>query len=822
MMPPVAPATLLAPFRRIPFPVLAAAVGLLFAVVGVAVLDDYGVGVDEHTQRRLAIANAEYIMGDRAPLISGQGLKEPSDRYYGVAFELPLLVVERVLGLQDSRDIALARHLITHLFFIGGGFFCGMLAYRMFGSRWAALLAMLLFLLHPRLYAHSFFNTKDIPFLVMFVIALYLTHRAFRKDTVGGFMLLGIVVGVAANMRPFALLLLPAALAMRGLDWRLASGPRRRKRVLVSSGVFAAAVLLGIYVSHPYYWENPLRFIEGLQTLSQHPARIVNLFQGQFIGSYAVPPHYIPVWFGITAPPAALLLGAVGVAVVCWRGLSVPGRILRLGELRFLFLLLGCFALPVAAVIVLEANIYNGWRQMYFLWAPYCLLAAGGLHWLAGRRWASLPAARWLRRIGAAWFPGKDVFPVSGGRAIRDGNLRQIIMYGAIIAVLVNAIYALVSLHPHQQIYFNLLVNRAAPDELAQQYDMGNGETQRRQGLEYLLERYPDSKLYVLRELATLFNWGILPAADRRRIVLSNVWTADFHVRVSWDRIYLRTASAPVVYERRAYDSVYLSVSAPRLVWGAGLQPGADVYRAAYQAVTADGPPAARAIFDVYIRDGVLYYVKDDCAPADTEGFFFLHLFPADGSDLPANRKEYGFDNRDFNFTWRGGFFDGKCITQEPLPDYPIVRIRTGQYLKGGEKLWQTEINRSGSTNMQFQEIEAVVADSRPAAAGTFDLYLDGGRVIYYKDACAEADTEARFLLHLFPADADDLPTYRREYGFSNLDFDFNQHGTRRGGKCLAAVPLPGYEIARIRTGQYLPGGEKLWQAEFAPGGGIP
>ncbi len=787
MMPPVAPATLLARFRRIPFPVLAAAVGLLFAVVGVAVVDDYGAGPDYFYQRATVIANADYIRGDR------DALPTDHNRFYGIAFELPLLAVERVLGLQDSRDIFLMRHLLTHLFFIAGGFFCGLLAYRMLGSRWAALLAMLLFLLHPRLYAHSFFNSKDIPFLVMFVIALYLTHRAFRRDTVGAFVLLGVVVGAAANMRPFVLLLLPAVLAMRGMDWGYVYNLQRRKRIVVTGGVFAAAVLLAIYVSHPYYWENPLHFIEGLQTLSQHPVLISNLFQGEFIDSYDVPPHFIPVWFGITAPPLALLLGVVGTAVVCRRGLGAPGQIIRSGELRFLFLLLGCFALPVAAAIALESNIYNGWRQMYFLWAPFCLLAAGGLHWLAGR----------------------------GGTA-RNGNLRRIIVWGAAVAALANAVYGLVSLHPHQQVYFNLLVNRAAPDELAQQYDLDYWAMERRQALEYLLERYPDAALYVLKDVSIFNNWAILPAADRERIVLSGGWAADFQIRQSWDMDYLRMAPTPVIYERRAYDSAYLTITAPRLVWGAGLQPGADVYRAAYQAVTADGPPAARAIFDVYINDGVLYYVKENCAPADAEGLFFLHLFPEDGSDLPAGREEYGFDNQDFNFVWRGGFFDGKCITRVSLPDYSIVSIRTGQYLKGGEKLWQTEINRSGSTNMRFREIEAVVANSRSAAAGTFDLYLDGGRVIYYKDACAEADTEARFLLHLFPADAGNLPAYRREYGFGNLDFDFNQHGVRRDGKCLAAVPLPGYEIARIRTGQYLPGGEKLWQAEFAPGGGIP
>ena len=122
MMPP-APATLLAHYRRIPFPALAAAVCLLFAVVGVVVLDDYGVGIDEHIQRDIADANADYIMGDRDPLISGRTLRQPSDRFYGVAFELPLVLVERVLGLQEDRSVLLMRHLLTHLFFIAGGFF---------------------------------------------------------------------------------------------------------------------------------------------------------------------------------------------------------------------------------------------------------------------------------------------------------------------------------------------------------------------------------------------------------------------------------------------------------------------------------------------------------------------------------------------------------------------------------------------------------------------------------------------------------------------------------------------------------------------------
>ena len=62
---------------------------------------------------------------------------------------------------------------------------------------------------------------------------------------------------------------------------------------------------------------------------------------------------------------------------------------------------------------------------------------------------------------------------------------------------------------------------------------------------------------------------------------------------------------------------------------------------------------------------------------------------------------------------------------------------------------------------------------------------------------------------------------YRRNANgmvFSNLGFDFPQYGAIQGDKCLAAVPLPDYPITRIRTGQYLPNGTQLWQADFPVG----
>ena len=143
------------------------------------------------------------------------------------------------------------------------------------------------------------------------------------------------------------------------------------------------------------------------------------------------------------------------------------------------------------------------------------------------------------------------------------------------------------------------------------------------------------------------------------------------------------------------------------------------------------------------------------------------------------------------------------AIMGETMLRPPVARPVTGEYAYK-------------SRFRQIQDTYAGLDNSPPAARERFDIYFNGDRVIYRKEQCAAADMTDKFLLHLFPANPDDLPDDRREYGFDNLDFYFRSLGAMWDGKCLAIANLPGYEIARIRTGQYIPGEDKkLWQAEF-------
>ena len=793
MLSRLSPPRRLALLRRMPFWAQALALCALFAVVGIAVLDDYGMPGDEVTHREMAISNADYIATGSTDL-----LYRKDYRYYGIAFDVSLLMlVERVFGLQDSRAIYLTRHIIMHLFFIVGGFACGILAYRMLGSRWVALLAMLMFLLHPRLYAHSFFNVKDIPFAVVLLIALYLTHRAFRRDTLGAFLLCGIVVGLAINMRPFGLILLPMILVMRGLDlWQAGRGERRR--ILASIGIFAAAALAITYISHPYYWESPLRFIELIRVMSQHPTLRDNLFMGAIYRSDAVPWNYIPVWFAITAPPVALPLGALGAAAICWQTAAHPLRALRDRETRFRILLLGCFAMPVAVVIILQSNIYGGWRQMYFLWAPFCLLVAVGLHTIANIR-----IGEGSGKIGERlpqWVRG-------GGRL---HMARRSLAYGVVGVGLITTLTAMAALHPHQQVYFNPLVDTKTPGALANRYDLDYFRVAHRQLFEHLLVRYPDGALNVWPR--HIRRAQILPSSDSERFVFTERSEADFYF---YRRIHhwRDTPAPPMFHSVQAYGSAIAYILAPKS------DAYRDHYRAEYNDAQANGTLLARADFDIYTHNGALYYLKENCEPppADANSKVFLHTFPTDPADLPAHSRELGFENRDFWLDEHLEFLDGKCILKQSLPDYPIARIRTGQSAAadGGDG-WRADIDLAAHAAAQALYESIVAGDyGKPAAQSDFDVYLRGNVLAYLKENCAPGDVGARFFLHMFLADPADLPADSRDLGFENRDFQFADYGAYAGDKCVVTRELPDYAIERIRTGQFVSGKGSLWRVEF-------
>ena len=742
----------------------------LFAIVGVAVLADYGVSTDEGSQRANGSASLDYILGDEDALTEGYAGNRRADAFYGVAFEVPLVAVERLLGLEDSREVYLSRHLITHLFFLVGGFFAWLLARRLFGSRLVALLAMLLFLLHPRLYAHSFFNPKDLPFLSAFMIALYLTHRAFRRDTVWAFALCGVGVGLLANIRIMGVTLFPAVLGMLALDAVFAArrdGWGGAKRALANAGAFSLASAATFYAAWPMLWRDPLFAAEALEALSSHPLRIPTLFRGELVRWPNLPWDYIPTWALITTPPAALALAAAGIAYLARLCAARRRDMFENSTARFGLLTVACLILPAAAVIALNSNVYNGWRQMYFLYAPLCVLAAFGLRWMA-----ALPKPR-----------------------LRAGALALAALGIALTTV------EMVRLHPYQNEYFSPLADRSGA---ADRWQMDYWHVSQKEALERMLELHPQGRVSASSRdygiYATGRNLQILPTEDRLRASV-NRYVADFYI----DRVVENPA-----WTREVYGAPIVSLLDNR-----------DAARAAYldaYAAARSRQPDFRAHFDVYAAGGSLIYLKEPCAESDTLGTFTVSARPVHPEAASRYMRDDGFAGKVFGFWDYGKILGDACVMALRMPTYPLESLSVAYYPPSGERdRWSADIPMNGHLAAY-----SAAMDSEPLVRTSgFDIYRDGNALAFINEACGEEDARGRFLLSIYPVDRSDLSKTARDAGLEHepLNFDFWRRGAMFGGKCVIPLPLPRYPISHIATGQWIEGEETLWSARIVMDG---
>lgn len=228
---------------------------LLFLVLVVAGLynyNDFGMSWDEPAQRLIGSVSYNYLVHDDPQLFTFR------DRDYGVAFELPLIILEKITGFEDTRAIYLMRHLVSHLFFLFCLYFGYWLVFRIFNNKWLAVVAVLLFVLHPVIYAHSFFNTKDIPFMGMFMVCFLCIHRAFSNYRILNFLWLGAAMGILINLRIMGLMLFFIVVAYLAVD---AFQNRRNqlplRRILTGAGIFVLTTGTTLYLTWPLLYHQP-------------------------------------------------------------------------------------------------------------------------------------------------------------------------------------------------------------------------------------------------------------------------------------------------------------------------------------------------------------------------------------------------------------------------------------------------------------------------------------------------------------------------------------------------------------------------------------
>ena len=482
--------------------ILLAFFGLLFAV-GLRLVPDYGLTYDEEIQRVTGEVSLLYVFQQlparwqqtllppqTAALVAAKGaavqLSTYHDRDYGVAFELPAVAVEQLLRLHDARARFLLRHYLNF-----GVCFAGLLAFywlaaRRYASWRVGMVAVVLLVLSPRLFADFFYNSKDAIFAMLFTMAVATAIAFLRQPgwrTVGWHAL---ACALAIDVRNVGVLVPAATLAVAGLQVLRGTYAARR------AGAFATlyvVVLASLTVAFwPYLWEAPIsNFIASLRSVSHYRWTGTLLYQGQTLAAGAIPWHYPLVWMGLTVPLLYLGFWAVGTAGLLRRLARVRGWLaIREADWQDL-LFLGLGLAPVAAIMLMHSALYDGWRHLYFVYPMLLLLALRGMlsawHWRAPGHWR----AYWQPAVGVAIGSALVVIGVRMSR-----------------------------LHPLENLYFNAL----APQPVGMYYETDYWNMGLLEGLQWIVRHDPRPHIRISASKlpAVAVSQLLLPATDRQRL----------------------------------------------------------------------------------------------------------------------------------------------------------------------------------------------------------------------------------------------------------------------------------------------------------------
>ena len=452
---------------------------LVSFMTGLSVFEDFGISWDEPMQRTTGMEAYNYVFaGDTA-------YKTYVNRDYGVAFQIPLIIAEKVLDLQDPRDIYNMRKLGMHLFFLLSAFVFYMLIYYIYKKRSLAVAGYLLLLITPRIYAQSFFNSKDIPFMSMFIICFFLCAVAFRSQRIRHFLIFGAFTGLLISIRVMGILL-PAIVTMIviiDLLWG-----KSRKKIAFCFLCYFFSFLGVLFISWPFLWDNPwVNFITAFSNMAKFRWDQEVLFFGEMVRSTNVSWRYVPVWFGVTTPVPFLILGLSGMVFLVVNFLRKPVRFLLNTIERNQLIYMVFFFVPILSVIILHSVLYDGWRQLYFIYPPFILLAVYGFSCLMNSQSTK-----------------GNLLPVAAG----------VVLF---FSVLTTA-STMIRNHPFEDVYFNTLVP-SGDQYLRKSFELDYWGTSYKQALEYIVSHDTSGKININVALSPgEANAFMLPEKDRKRI----------------------------------------------------------------------------------------------------------------------------------------------------------------------------------------------------------------------------------------------------------------------------------------------------------------
>ncbi len=359
---------------------------IFFFVIQLIIFDDYGFSWDETYSRLNGIVSFNYIL-DKFSIFNYlkyenvPSLENYTDKEYGVFFEIFNIIIEKFFNLENNYQIYLTRHYVNSLiFFISSIYFY--LILRKFYGKYLSLFGFLIFISHPRIFAQSFYNSKDIIFLSFFCISNYYFISFLIKNKFKNLFFLTLFVSFAIATRVIGLII-PIFFIFFFLMENFNNQKIKDAYFLI---FFLLATIIFTIIFWPFLWENPLNIIESIQSMSNYEWKGSVYFNGEYFSGKYLPWYYIPVTIFITSPILHIIPFIIG-SVLILKFILI--NLLNIDKnnpnvwknKKEIFLIYSFFVIfgTIILIIQLNSTIYNGWRQLYFIYPSIIFISIFGI-----------------------------------------------------------------------------------------------------------------------------------------------------------------------------------------------------------------------------------------------------------------------------------------------------------------------------------------------------------------------------------------------------------------------------------------------------------
>jgi hypothetical protein len=465
----------------------------IFLIAGILIFRDYGISWDESTHRETGMISFNYLFHGNKSLLDYE------HRYYGVAFELPLIFFEKILKLENLRDVFFMRHLFIFLVFFGGVYFFYRICKDYFKDWRVGVIGCLSLILSPRIFADSFYNSMDIAFLSVFIISAYTLIKWIEKKSFFRIFIHAFVCAILIDIRILGVLILFFTFSVFCYDFIFGNNNWRNK--LIHLFLYGILVLFFVIIFWPYLWSSPItNFEKAFYVMGHTPYNNTVLYLGNYVDASNLPWHYIPVWLILTTPLLYLVGFILGLLLLVFYFLKFRWSNYDYLQKQENIIFLLWFFIPLICIILLKSTLYDGWRHMFFIYPAFLIISIEGI-------------------IGIYKI-------IKGfGKKYRIFNMLLVL---AIIGSLFFSFFFIAYNHPHENVYFNFLAG--SPENIRNNFELDYWGLSYRTALQYILKADNRSSINIIVEnIPGVYNSYLLTSSEKARLnYVTSTKNADY------------------------------------------------------------------------------------------------------------------------------------------------------------------------------------------------------------------------------------------------------------------------------------------------------